>query len=155
MKVEEKVVISDEEIIDFKELIVLIRKMHVYFQQICVLPPGELSMLIILERLQNKQEIVVPSDLARIMSLSRPAVSRMLHVLEKKGYISLEESVKDHRLVNIVLNDEGRDLIRNESEKCHEELKYVMKEFGSEDLKKMLYYNFRFFKTLAQELGID
>lgn len=155
MKVEEEIIISEEEIIDFKELIVLIRKMHVHFQQICALPPGELSMLIVLERLHKKQEIIVASDLVRLMSLSRPAVSRMLHVLEKKGYICLEESARDHRLVRIILSEAGKELLRNEEKKYHEELTYAIRKVGDENIKKMLYYNFRFFKSLSQELGID
>lgn len=155
MKVEEEIVISNDEIIDFKELIVLIRKMHVHFQQICALPPGELSMLIILERLHKKQEIIVASDLVRLMSLSRPAVSRMLHILEKKGYISLEESAKDHRSVKIILNEAGKKLLRDEEKKCHDELTYAIRKIGDENIKKMMYYNFRFFKTVSQELGID
>lgn len=152
---EEETIISNQEVVDFKEFIVLIRKMNLYFQQILALPPGELSMLIMLERLQKRKDIIVASDLARTLSLSRPAVSRMLHVLEKKGYIRLEEGIRDHRLVKIKLNETGEKLIHDESEKWKKQIEHMMNKFGNEDMAKMMYYNCRFLKIVAQELGID
>ena len=53
-------------------------------------------MLLTLRHLLLAKEFVIPSDIGDAMKLSRPAVSRMLHNLERKGYLEMKSSEEDH-----------------------------------------------------------
>ena len=70
---------------DYQQLIMQMRKANVQFQQMCNIPSGELTMLLTLRHLLLAKAFVIPSDIGDAMKLSRPAVSRMLHNLERKG----------------------------------------------------------------------
>lgn len=74
---------------DYQQLIIQMRKANVQFQQMCNIPSGELTMLLTLRHLLLAKEFVIPSDIGDAMKLSRPAVSRMLHNLERKGYLEM------------------------------------------------------------------
>lgn len=77
---------------DYQQLIIQMRKANVQFQQMCNIPSGELTMLLTLRHLLLAKEFVIPSDIGDAMKLSRPAVSRMLHNLERKGYLEMKSS---------------------------------------------------------------
>lgn len=81
---------------DYQQLIIQMRKANVQFQQMCNIPSGELTMLLTLRHLLLAKEFVIPSDIGDAMKLSRPAVSRMLHNLERKGYLEMKSSEEDH-----------------------------------------------------------
>ena len=49
-------------------------------------------------------------DLAGVLHLSRPTVTAMLQRLEKAGLVERHADRDDHRLMRIVLTDEGRTL---------------------------------------------
>ena len=68
---------------DYKELIVQMRKSNLLFQQMSSVPLGELTMLLAISRQSERLGAVRVSGLGTAMKLSRPAVSRMVHVLEK------------------------------------------------------------------------
>lgn len=79
---------------DYQQLIIQMRKANVQFQQMCNIPSGELTMLLTLRHLLLAKEFVIPSDIGDAMKLSRPAVSRMLHNLERKGYLEMKATKK-------------------------------------------------------------
>lgn len=82
---------------DYQQLIIQMRRANVQFQQLCNIPSGELTMLLTLRRLLLVKTFVIPSDIGDALKLSRPAVSRMLHNLERKGYLEMKSSEEDHR----------------------------------------------------------
>lgn len=77
---------------DYQQLIIQMRRANVQFQQMCNIPSGELTMLLTLRRLLLAKTFVIPSDIGDALKLSRPAVSRMLHNLERKGYLEMKSS---------------------------------------------------------------
>ena len=84
----------------------------------CNIPSGELTMLLTLRRLLLVKTFVIPSDIGDALKLSRPAVSRMLHNLERKGYLEMKSSEEDHRYVKVQFTQAGKKLITEELEKC-------------------------------------
>ena len=99
---------------DYKELIMRMRKANLLFQQMSRIPLGELSMLLAISRLSKELGKVKVSSLGNAMKLSRPAVSRMLHNLEKKGYVQMKNSDEDQRYVFVYTTENGKALLQNE-----------------------------------------
>lgn len=137
---------------DYKELIVQIRRVNLHFQQMCSIPPGELTMLITINRLLEQKKPVMVSSLGNALKLSRPAVSRMLHTLEKKGYIRRKNGIKDQRYVFIDFTEDGDRLVHSELGNCYGLLKRVAERMGEEDMKKFLHYNNKFCTLLSEEI---
>lgn len=117
---------------DYQQLIIQMRKANVQFQQMCNIPSGELTMLLTLRHLLLAKEFVIPSDIGDAMKLSRPAVSRMLHNLERKGYLEMKSS--------------------EEFEKCCKLLERVKERMGEKDMYKFLYYYSQFCTILVDEI---
>jgi DNA-binding MarR family transcriptional regulator len=129
---------------DYQQLIIQMRKANVQFQQMCNIPSGELTMLLTLRHLLLAKEFVIPSDIGDAMKLSRPAVSRMLHNLERKGYLEMKSSEEDHRYVKVQFTQTGKELIIEEFEKCCKLLERVKERMGEKDMYKFLYYYSQF-----------
>lgn len=137
---------------DYQQLIIQMRKANIQFQQICNIPSGELTMLLTLRRLLLVKAFVIPSDIGDEMKLSRPAVSRMLHNLERKGYLEMRSSEEDHRYVKVQFTPTGRELITGEMEKCCKLLERVKERMGEKDMQKFLYYYSEFCSILLDEI---
>ncbi len=136
---------------DYQQLIIQLRKTNVQFQQMCNIPSGELTMLITLRILLFKKKFVIPSDIGETLRLSRPAVSRMIHNLERKGYLQMKESAQDHRNVMVEFTSKGRNLIKEEIDQCCILLKKVAKRMGEKDMRMFLHYYNKFSNILAEE----
>lgn len=137
---------------DYQQLIIQMRKANIQFQQMCNIPSGELTMLLTLRRLLLAKAFVIPSDIGDAMKLSRPAVSRMLHNLERKGYLVMKSSEEDHRYVKVQFTQAGRELITEELEKCCSLLERVKERMGEKDMHKFLYYYSEFCSILVDEI---
>lgn len=137
---------------DYQQLIIQMRKANVQFQQMCNIPSGELTMLLTLRHLLLAKEFVIPSDIGDAMKLSRPAVSRMLHNLERKGYLEMKSSEEDHRYVKVQFTQTGKELIIEEFEKCCKLLERVKERMGEKDMYKFLYYYSQFCTILVDEI---
>lgn len=141
-----------EEIIDYQHLLVQMRGIGVGLKQLCGLPPGELALLITLDKWMSDERSIRPSDLGKEMHLSRPAISRMLKSLKEKGFLELSSQTQDHRYVKVALTEEGRASLKEELRKCSDVLKRVVSRMGIEDLHRMLSYNEMFVGYLMEEL---
>ncbi len=137
---------------DYQQLIIQMRKANVQFQQMCNIPSGELTMLLTLRRLLLVKAFVIPSDIGDAMKLSRPAVSRMLHNLERKGYLEMKSSEEDHRYVKVQFTPQGKNLITAELEKCCMLLERVKERMGEGDMNRFLHYYSEFCTILVDEI---
>ena len=107
---------------DYQQLIIQMRRANAQFQQLCNIPSGELTMLLTLRRLLLAKTFVIPSDIGDALKLSRPAVSRMLHNLERKGYLEMKSSER------------------------------VKERMGEKDMNQFLYYYSEFCSILIDEI---
>ncbi len=137
---------------DYKELIVQMRKSSILFQQMSSVPLGELTMLLAISRQSERVGSVRVSGLGTAMKLSRPAVSRMLHVLEKKGYIRMKNGEEDQRYVFVTLTDKGRELLQKELAYGYRVLEKVRERMGDRCLNDYLRYCGKFHEILSEEI---
>lgn len=62
----------------------------------------------------GEEDVRTPSDLADYVGVTRPTMSRLLRVLEKKGYLQRQPgSGPDGRAVEIELTGDGMRIVRN------------------------------------------
>ena len=137
---------------DYKELIVQMRKSSLLFQQMSRIPLGELSMLLAISRLSKELGKVKVSSLGNAMKLSRPAVSRMLHNLEKKGYVQMKNSDEDQRYVFVYTTEKGTALLQNELNYGYRIMEKVRKRMGNDCMQGFLHYSNEFHRILSEEL---
>lgn len=136
---------------DFREMVVQMRKANQCFQQMCSTPMGELTMLLTINNLSEDQGPVVISRLGKYLKLSKPAVSRMLHVLRDKGYIQMQNGREDQRFVFVELTEKGKTLVQEEMLHCHKLVQRVRERMGEKDMQDFLYYNKKFFSIIEEE----
>lgn len=136
----------------YEMLLIAVRQMSLHLQQMCSIPQGELTMLIAISRMEKEKGYVLPSELRTAMHLSRPAVSRMLHNLEDKGYLRRRVSDSDHRFVRVEITNQGKEKMNTAIERCTDILKKVKERMGEEDMEHFLDYNKKFCRILSEEV---
>ena len=137
---------------EYGQMIVSLRKTNVYLQNTCSVPIAELTTMLLLAKLARGKGYVLPSEITKSLKLSPPAVSRMLHTLEKKGYLTKKVREEDHRYVKLEITEEGLNKIHEEMSHIREILARVQERMGEEDMDKFLYYMGEFSTYLSEEM---
>ena len=133
----------------YKDLIVQLRSINLLIQKQCKAPMGEIVSLLTIQHLCKAEGEISVSAVGEKMHLSRPAISRMIHTLKRKGYIEFHQGRKDHRYNYIVLTEAGKHLINEEMNRCMRMMKQASEKMGQEDMEHFLYYSGRFFRLLS------
>ena len=136
---------------DYELLLIALRQLSLHLQQVSSIPQGELTMMLAISQLEKEKGYVLPSEIKKVMHLSRPAISRMIHNLEKKGYLVREVSTADHRFVRVGITRPGIERMEAALIKCAEILKKVKDRMGEEDMEHFLEYNRKFCRILSEE----
>ena len=100
---------------------------------------GEFSLLMSICEENAKEEAEVKvSRLAKRCSISPPAISQMLTVLENKGLISRALSQKDRRVVFIRITPKGQEMLDHAS--CHFQsfLTLIAEKLGEKDTQTLI-----------------
>ncbi|WP_339371752.1 MarR family winged helix-turn-helix transcriptional regulator [Paenibacillus elgii] len=71
---------------------------------------SKLDMLLLL-MLHEGRELTTPSGIADRLGIRRASVTALLDWLEKRGWISREQSAKDRRMIHVSITPEGRALV--------------------------------------------
>lgn len=102
---------------------------------------GEYSALCLISSLleaeQNKH--ITPTELNNYFGTKKPATSRMLTMLEKKGFIERLTEVKDHRLTYLVLTNLGKEVLKEEEATYKQIKERVINRMGNDDYEELLY----------------
>ncbi|TFG83220.1 MAG: MarR family transcriptional regulator, partial [Erysipelotrichales bacterium] len=99
------------------------------------LRPSEMMVLMVLcHRHLSGQGSVVPSELSKELSLSRPALTPILNELEAKGLIRREFDVKDRRRTKIVIQEAKIHEIKAGFGNYTERFQLLMDAFTPEEL---------------------
>lgn len=143
---------SEISVDDYRRLVMQMRKANLLLQQITEIPLGELTMLLTISRMSEETGEAKVSCLGERMKLSRPAVSRMLHVLEKKGYIEMQNGREDQRYLFVRLMDRGRECLKEEMQDGYRVLRRVRDRMGEQKLYDFLCSYNQFHTLLAEEI---
>lgn len=95
---------------------------------------------------------LTPTKLNDIMGTKKPATSRTLTMLEKKGYIVREVSMKDHRISSLKITKSGYEILSEGSETYKKLGQRVVERMGREEFSHMLAAMVKFGRILEEEL---
>lgn len=69
----------------------------------------------------GEEDVRTPSDLAHYVGVTRPAMSRLLRSLERKGYVARTNgSGRDGRAVEVMLTSAGQEVLKQAREVVNE-----------------------------------
>ncbi len=101
------------------------------------LSPIQIQILLFVSN--HKEELCNVSHLAKEFNLTKPTISDVIKVLEKKAYITKSPSAVDARRFNVILSPTGTRLI-DELEEYHSPFKQLVDQLGESQLE-VLYQN--------------
>lgn len=93
------------------------------------------------------------SELSEKIHSTKPATSKMLNVLEEKGYINRIPDPKDRRVVYISLSPEGDKMIQNAMGMMHNFLNRTISRLGEEDARDLIRLMNRFYEAMVEEMN--
>lgn len=128
--------LSDE----FKFILVRLKNVIAKFQPMRQISIGEFALLkAILDRAQEEKNFVITSsELSKILKMSKPATSRMMNLIEEKGYIIRYNEKKDRRIVFVGITEAGRKVFNEEIEQYQKFLNHIIKKMGQEEMEQFL-----------------
>lgn len=78
------------------------------------------------------------TQIANIMEMTTPAASKLLRIIEGKGYIARVLDDKDRRVVYIRLTEKGSALITASKKKAEEKTAKILEKLGEEDARELI-----------------
>lgn len=106
--------------------------------------PGMLMTMKIIynDCLSNKEDEnyygMKTSQLTKDLCITKPATSRMLNLMEEKGYIERTSSKNDRRVVYVKLTKQGEEFLKEESIKFESFAYKVIEKMGEEDADNLI-----------------
>jgi len=79
-----------------------------------------------------------PTELAKKMGVTLPAISHQINTLEKKGYITRVPDVHDKRISFVKLTEKGEQLNDELNEKFLKKIEGVVEYLGEDDSREIL-----------------
>lgn len=122
------------------------------------IPHGEFIMLIMIERAlyenennHTEQPGVMVSQIAQRLNSTKPATSKMLSVMEEKGYIERIMDKTDRRAVYIRLTQSGQTILDNAKESMSQFADHVIEQMGEKESEEFLRLLGRFIDVIENE----
>lgn len=119
------------------------------------LTPGEMSLCYCVHTFVAKNKGATPTvaEIASLLNVSVPAISRALKNLEPKQYIQRTADPSDRRIVHISLTEKGEREITENSRAIADVMDKVLSQFTDEELKTMLRLHTKFTSAVSQALN--
>lgn len=97
---------------------------------------------------------LTPTRLNELLGTKKPATSRMLTVLEKRGFVVKTCDENDHRMSYLELTLLGRQALSKEREAFHKLLDRITTRLGNEDIEQITSTLLRLSDILEEELEV-
>lgn len=78
------------------------------------------------------------SDIRGYLSISKAAVSQMLGVLERKGYINRDIDKNNRRNLIVTLTSKGHEVLAKKDNEFNDRLDRIISYLGEDDVKQMI-----------------
>lgn len=139
------------------QLLTIVHKLkHLNFTSaLGLMPPSEIMLLAEISKLikNSPEEPVTASDIARILEVSPPAVSRTLNRLEEKRYIERVAHPGDRRNVSVILTDEGAAAFEEDMNKIKALLETALLHLSDDEIMQMTALFDKLLEAMKAELG--
>lgn len=118
---------------------------------------GEYRMLFAIDEYltsnENNNTGLKVSDLAEHMCATRPAVSKMLNVLEQKGLIERISDKEDRRSVYVRLTESGEVCVSKGKQTMDQFMVRIIEQLGEKDIKALVRVMNHIYEILSDELN--
>jgi DNA-binding MarR family transcriptional regulator len=116
---------------------------------------GEFCVMSMIDRetLLTKHKLT-PTSLNEMLGTKKPATSRMLTLLEKKGFVMKQSDEKDHRIYYLALTDQGSIVLSQERDAFHELLIRISKRIGNDEIDQITSTLLHLSNILEEELEV-
>ena len=91
------------------------------------------------------------ADIQHHLHISKAGVSKMLGVLEEKGYINRDVDKNDRRNIIITLTEEGRNVVNILSKDSDEYFTKIIQQLGVPETNQFVQYVSKFVEVMGKE----
>jgi predicted transcriptional regulator len=113
-------------------------------------PPVAITGFIVLKGIQDHVFDSGETTIPDVLCISRAAVSRMLGVMEKKGYILRNINEANRRKHSLSLTEKGIAAVERHEHRFTELLAEIIERFGEEELRQLTGLSGRFMETIGK-----
>ena len=96
---------------------------------------GELCLLMHLKR---QSDLVLPSELSEVMSVSTARIARLLNTLEDRGLIQRSMDLSDRRKIVVNLTEAGERYLKEVYKRTHRRASAVIDALGAEETETFI-----------------
>lgn len=138
----------------FDDALVRMRNTIIKFQPMKEISLGEFTLLKAIKDNgeEDKGFSITSSDLSNSLKNSKPATSRMLNLVEDKGFIVRTSKKNDRRIVYIQLTELGLKVLDEEVERFKILIEKVINKMGKEDMDNFLYTSKKLCEVLIETM---
>lgn len=116
---------------------------------------GEFCVMNLIDTSFEEEELrLTPTSLNDQLGTKKPATSRMLTVLEKKGFLTKVSDEKDHRICYLELTGLGKRTLERERIVFHQLLQRVGRRMGKDEITQMVESLQKLGDILEEELEV-
>lgn len=117
------------------------RKIRAFFTSQIGLTAREIFLLNLIEQLSRQTSGGMPgvriSELGSAAGMSKPAMSQLLSILEKKSLIRRSTDRKDRRAILIYLSQSGARQLERSTKSCQSMINRITEKLGPEDTAEL------------------
>ncbi len=123
-------------------------------------PQGEMTfgefcvMSMIDQETESTNHKLTPTRLNELLGTKKPATSRILTVLEKRGFVVKTCDENDHRMSYLELTNLGRQVLSQEREEFHKLVNRITARLGNEDIEQITSTLSRLSDILEDEIEV-
>ena len=125
------------------------RKIKPTIQGVCGIPAGEFFFLQRVHELSRDEGVRI-SRLRDSMSMTMPAVSQLVRILEEKGLVMRENAVKDRRVTLVTVTEKGEQVLRDSQEQFNQMFNRLIERYGPEELEQLIQMLKRLSETIRE-----
>lgn len=93
---------------------------------------------------------VKSSDLSKFLSITKPAVSKLINILEDKGFVNRIADKSDRRVVYINITKDGEQILAEETKMFKEFTNRIVEKMGEEDTDEMIRLFKKMYDTIVE-----
>lgn len=97
--------------------------------------PSEMAVLNIIVQRSGR---FTPLTIAELLDVSKSMITAHISVLERKGYITKEQSKEDRRSFYVVPTEKAVDLVATAGAATRKQLEYMKNELGTDNYERLL-----------------
>ncbi len=101
------------------------------------IPELSLKQFMLLSVVRQSKEKLTFTELGNLLGCSRQNIKKIAEVLEKKGFVTIQQSSYDTRAFGICPTQKAEDYFQNDFLEYQKELKYLFEVYTEEEIKTL------------------